>query len=129
MKKMVKYLLSAVFLLSALAKAVTFHGTLDFLSVLYLPISWLRYFLIVLIASEIAIAYLVAADFLKVREVFLGMSIFLILLVIVNVVLALDGIEDCGCFGTTISIPPSLSIVKNFILLSLIHFLRRESYE
>jgi hypothetical protein len=129
MKKMVKYLLSAVFLLSALAKAVTFHGTLDFLSVLYLPISWLRYFLIVLIASEIAIAYLVAADFLKVREVFLGMSIFLILLVIVNVVLALDGIEDCGCFGTTISIPPSLSIVKNFILLSLIYFLRRESYE
>ncbi|GJM27337.1 MAG: hypothetical protein DHS20C16_37520 [Phycisphaerae bacterium] len=32
---------------------------------------------------------------------------------------AFHGLADCGCFGTTIQMPPGMSIVKNLILLAM----------
>ena len=126
LKNIIRYALGAVFLISALLKLVDYNSTVElFTSILGFEIMLTKIFLGLLIILELIIVYLLIADYIKNKVVFLSIAGMITSFIIVNLFFFLKGYSNCGCFGKSISTAPLSSIIKNIILLLGLYYLKR----
>ena len=126
MKVLIKYLVSGVFVFSAFTKLADYQNTMTFFDELFgFGTLYLKIFLSVLILLELIIAYLIFFDFLKNTKVYASITVLMNLFVFSNILFAIYGINNCGCFGTAIMSSPVASLIKNIFLLYAIYYLRK----
>lgn len=118
---LLKIFVSGTFISSALAKYFDFFATARYMASLFhiteMPA-------IIALAILIGIEAVVAAIVLYgLQNMFVYKSIVALILIfaIVNVLLILVGVPNCGCMGTTMSSPPSVSLLKNIFLMIAIY--------
>jgi hypothetical protein len=117
-----------VFLSSALMKAVDYENTVNLFQVMTeFPERIIQVLVVILITLEIIITSLF---YLNLHITFFAKYFIAMLLcsfIIVGVFLAITGNDNCGCFGTFVSIRPGQSIVKNISLLVLFIIMVRKT--
>lgn len=125
-RNIIRYTSGAVFLISALLKLVDYNSTAElFTSILGFEIMLAKIFLGVLILLELIIAYLLIADYIKNKFIFLSIAGMITTFIIINLFFLLKGYSNCGCFGKSISSTPVSSIIKNIILLFGLYYLKK----
>ncbi len=124
-KAFAKYLLSGIFVFSAFMKLFDYQNTIVFFDeLLQIGILYSKIFLSVLVLLEIIIAYLLLFDYLKSKLVYIFIISLMIVFLSTNILFAINGKENCGCFGTAIISSPFVSIIKNIIVIFSIIYLR-----
>ena len=128
-----KYLISFVFLFSAVTKIADFQNTLYFFSDIFgTTYIVTKYFLVFLIAFELVLAFIIAIPIFDLKIVYAVTIAFLIFFILIKIGFIYQGINNCGCFGTVWKMKPLTSIIKTmlliFILLILKNNLKKEKY-
>lgn len=125
MKNFLKYTISAVFGISAVAKLIDFENTTAyFASFAKLDFKTIRYLLAVIILIELILAYLIPINWRGTRMVHNATMFILILFLGISVTMALMDLENCGCFGTCLTTSPLTSILKNLVLIVIMYVLK-----
>jgi len=127
MIKILKYFIVFLFLLSATAKLINFNSTVNF----YISNTGISYnitktSIVIVILTELFIAVTIFTDLICVKNVFLFITITIILFTLSNIVFLILGLDNCGCFGTILKIGPVESIGKNILLIILLIILRKK---
>ncbi len=119
-----RYVFSAVFLLSALVKAFDFKETaLFFFSLTGFSLVLVKVFLSGLILLEISIAWLVYLKIYNNNYIYRLILLLLGLCLIFSLVLFVLNAGNCGCFGTRIISTPVMSISKNILLILIFYYM------
>lgn len=128
-KNALKYFLGGVFLLSALAKLIDYRATVElFIELLNLGYAVTKIFLALLILLELIFSYLIIADYLQIKRVYYLILGVVIAFLLVNIFFAINGSDNCGCFGSEIISSPLLSIVKNLLMIISLVYLRGKQF-
>lgn len=123
-----KYLLGGLFLFSAIVKLIDYGATVElFENLLLTNTTTTKMFLFVLIIMELVIAYLIIDNYIKKDFVFKTIVKLISVFLLLNVVFAIKGYENCGCFGSEIISSPLISFGKNILLLLGLYFLRHKN--
>ncbi len=80
--------------------------------------------LALLILLELTVAYLIIADYLQIKIVYFLILGIIIAFLFINIFFAINGANNCGCFGAEIISSPALSIVKNVLLILAVVYLK-----
>ena len=125
MKIVSKYFIVIIFLLSAFLKMLDYRATVElFVNLLGISYTFTKIFLAVLILLELTIAYLIIADYLKIKTIYILILGVITLFLLANIYFELKGFGNCGCFGAAIGSTPALSILKNILLISAVIYLK-----
>jgi len=126
-KTFTKYLISGVFIFSAFTKLLDYQNTIIFFDELFvIGLFYSKILLSVLVFVEIIIAYLLLFDYLKNKLAYVFIIALMVLFLLANILFAISGKNNCGCFGTTIISSPLMSIAKNIIILLSVVYLRHD---
>jgi hypothetical protein len=128
---MIKFLLKSVlmmiFVISAGSKLYDFGNTSQYFKLISgFPLAIITVFLTGLILVELVIGVVVLLDGYRSLVIYYSIIIILILFMIINILFYFNGVENCGCFGTTIATPPIFSLFKSTLLVLIICHIRRE---
>ena len=126
-KTLTKYLISGVFIFSAFTKLFDYQNTIIFFNELFgSGLLYSKIFLSLLVFVEMTIAYLLLFDYLKNKLAYILIIALMVLFLLANILFAISGKNNCGCFGTAIISSPFASFVKNIIILFSIYHLRND---
>jgi len=130
MKGFIRYAVSLVFAFSAIMKLVDFQATLIyFIEIINLPVVLIKIGLSSLIISEIVIAYgLAFSSGFKILWFNAAVSM-LFAFILINIYFKLQGVSNCGCFGTVVRLEPVPTILKNIVLIGLLIIMRKYDNE
>lgn len=125
-KKFPEYLLSAIFMMAAITKLFSLRDTAEVYSLMF-NISFAVSLILVaiLIILEVSFSLLIPTAHLSNNILFIMISLFVLLFVGANVFMILLGADNCGCFGTIIQESPSLSLIKNILVILAIYSSRK----
>lgn len=124
LKRSIEIIIGSTFLVSAITKLTDFNNTVNFIiSITGTNYSTVKTGLVFLSLLEIAIGI---SFFVKVwtkSYLFYTITGLLLLFILLNIYLMVQGYSNCGCFGTQIVSSPFASLVKNaLIILFMIYF-------
>ena len=126
-KTFTKYLISGVFIFSAFTKLFDYQNTIIFFDDFFgIGLFFSKIVLSVLVFIEIIISYLILFDYLRSKSIYVFIISLMTVFITTNILFAVSGKSNCGCFGTAIISSPFVSIIKNIIILLLIFFLRHD---
>ena len=124
MKKILKYMLIFIFLLSALLKTIDFSNTTFlFNKILNLTYEYTKVSLMVLITIELFISAILFKGWYYHNVIYFFCLIVFNLFVIINLSFIIRGVEDCGCMGTFFISDPLFSLIKSIIILVIFVFI------
>ncbi len=128
MKKLIiKYVMSVLFVFSAFTKIADFNGVAELFSGFFsFGILMVKIFVAVLIITELVVAYLIAENFFGKRAVFNVIFLLILFFTFISLYFAIEGYDNCGCFGTIIITEPIYSVLKNVILLLGLIYIKKE---
>jgi len=119
-----RYFFIVVFLLSALLKGIDLNETtLIFSSITGLSPVLVKIPLLGLILLEISISWLIYRKTYTHNYIYRLILLLLGFFLIVSVVLFVSDAGNCGCFGTTITTTPMMSIIKNTLLIIIFYYM------
>ena len=125
-----KLVFLAIFLVSAIGKIISFDDTLIHMAgITKISLPVLYRFLWLIIILELIIPVLVLMNGAQSRIIFGAILFLLISFLIVNVLFSINGVENCGCFGTGIQSNPKSGILKTIILIVMLVFLQKTGRE
>ena len=123
-----KYLLGGLFVFSAVAKLVDYSATVElFESLLPTDATTTKLFLFILIVMELVIAYLIIEDYIEKDFVFKTVIKLISVFLLINIIFAIKGYDNCGCFGAMIISSPLTSFYKNIFILIGLYYLKYKS--
>lgn len=128
MRTVLRYLVAVVFISSAVGKLWDFSATAFMLSASTgIGEGAVRGLLSGLIALELALA--AGLTMVAVQRRWIDRAAFAIVgsLTVAGVALWLRGADNCGCFGTVISVSPAATLAKNVVLLAFTSWLSATS--
>jgi len=126
-RNILKYILGGLFLISAITKLIDYSATARlFENLLLTDAITTKIFLFVLIIMELVIAYLIIEDYIENEFVFKTIVKLISIFLLINIIFAIKGYNNCGCFGSKIISTPTTSLIKNLLLLFGLYFLRRK---
>ena len=126
-KFLLKNVLVIIFVISAGSKWYDFSNTSQYLELISgLPLAIIKVFLAGLILAELVISVLVLLDGYRSFVIYFAIIIILIFFMYLNILFQINGIENCGCFGTILAMPPTINLAKNIILVLIFHHMRKE---
>jgi hypothetical protein len=118
-------LLTGVYLISGIAKAADINGFAD--NLLQYGIPYLYYIAPLLTAVEIALGFAFLLQW-QLRRAALFSAYFIAVLTIVLLYgFLIKGIDDCGCFGSFLSIPIWLSLLRNTFMILISFWLYKSA--
>lgn len=122
-----KYLLGGLFLFSAIIKLIDYNSTVELFESLLMtnPITT-KLFLFLLIIMELIIAYLIIENYIENDFVFKTIVKLISIFLLINIIFAVKGYSNCGCFGSKIISSPIVSLGKNILLLMGLYFLKHK---
>lgn len=121
-----KLVFLAIFLVSAIGKIISFNDTLIHMAeITRISLPVLYRFLWLIILLELIIPILVLMNGAQSRIIFGAILFLLVSFLIVNVLFSINGVENCGCFGTGIQSSPPTGILKTILLIVILGFLRK----
>ena len=117
MKRIVEYLIAAIFIISALLKLLDFQNTANFISGFSgIGYSTVKPSLILLSSIEMLIGLLFIAKLWENNPAYFGILSLTVFFIIISLFMAFKGYSNCGCFGTQIESYPVISLIKNFLI-------------
>jgi MFS superfamily sulfate permease-like transporter len=126
-KFLLKGFLTMIFVISAGSKLYDFSNTSQYFELISgLPLAMITVYLAGLILVELVISVLVLLDGYRSFVIYFAIIAILIFFMIINILFYFSGIENCGCFGTTVATPPIFNLVKSIILLLIIRHIRKD---
>ncbi len=129
-RKILKYFLGGLFVISAFAKLIDYSATVELFESLFLTDAiTTKIFLFILVVIELAIAYMIIENYIEKDFVFKTVVKLISVFMLVNIIFAIKGYNNCGCFGTLIISTPLASLGKNILLLIGLYFLRQKELQ
>ena len=123
----IKYLIGMVFLLSAFSKLIDFPETVVFfVNLSGMPFKWVSIGLVLMIILELSLAVAIVYSQYRIQLVYSATLVLLVTFSVFSALLIFLDVDTCGCFGTLIKSDPLLTILKNIVLIWLVHFLKRQ---
>jgi hypothetical protein len=123
---MLKLLFVLIFLVSAVSKMLSFNDTLVyFAGSLKISLPILSILLSILIIFELVIPVIVWIKGYHSKMVFGSILFLLFTFLIANSLFFVQGLENCGCYGTSIKSSPIVGIIKTVILMIILTYLRK----
>ena len=124
-QSILKSIFISIILISATTKALDFRNVVILMNTTFnISFYTANILLGFLITVEIAISVLIWKESYQLVLVYHLIIFLFIIFIVVNVLSIMLGINNCGCFGTIISIHPVISLVKCIILLLILGYLR-----
>ncbi len=118
MKRIIENIIGLIFIVSAFTKLYDFTNTINLIeSITGFGFNIIKFGLIFLSLFEIAIGI---SFFVKVwtkSYIFYAITVLLLLFILINIYLMVQGYSNCGCFGTQIISSPFASLVKNALMI------------
>jgi hypothetical protein len=115
-----------IFLVSAVSKMLSFNETLiHFAGILKVSHPILSIFLSILIIIELVVSVIVWIEGYNSKIVSGSIQFLLFTFLITNILFFVHGLENCGCFGTSIKSYPITGIIKTIVLLIILGYLRK----
>jgi len=122
-----RYLVGFVFIFSSITKLLDFQDTLNFfVNIIGTQYVVTKFLLAFLILIELALGTMIMTQFIRQQIVYsitIGLLVFFIL---VSIGFIWKGIDNCGCFGTVLTVKPLPTIIKNFFLIAILVFLKNK---
>ena len=119
------YIVSFVFIFSAMTKIADFRNTIDFfLSILGIDYIITQYIIILFILFELGLAFMIAIRTFHTQFFLNSTIILLIFFILISIGFIYRGIDNCGCFGTLLPVRPIPTIFKNLVLIAMLMFLK-----
>ena len=126
-QSILKNIFNSVILISAATKSYDFQNVIILMNTTY-NISY--YVANILLGSfitvEIVVCILVWNGSYQISLVYHTILFLLITFISVNVLFVISGIDNCGCYGTIISVSPVISLIKCILLLVILIYLRNK---
>jgi len=125
MMSLFSYLVSFVFIFSAMTKIADFLNTINFFcSILGIDYIITKYIIILFILVELGLAFMIAVRTFH-TQFFINSTIALLaFFIVISIWFIYIGIDNCGCFGTLLPVKPVPTIFKNLILIAILMFLK-----
>lgn len=122
-QNIIKYFLGIVFLFSAISKLIDYSATVElFEGLLAINMIIAKLILSILILVELIFTYFIVGGYIEKMFVFQSILWMLLVFLFINILFAIKGYNNCGCFGSEIISSPLISFVKNmFLLVGLIY--------
>jgi hypothetical protein len=76
---------------------------------------------------ELVIAYLIIEDYIEKDFVFKTVIKLISVFLLINIIFAIKGYDNCGCFGAMIISSPLTSFYKNIFILIGLYYLKYKS--
>ncbi len=125
LRSILNKIISSIFAFSASLKILSFEeSVLLFEEQFKVNFLFLALMLISLICLEILCAVGLWQNNRLASKLSIALVIFFSTVVVLQLVL---GVNNCGCFGTLIEISPSITLLKNMIILTLLTFILRRT--
>ena len=123
----IKYFIGMVFLLSAFSKLIDFPATVAFfVNLSGMVFKWVSIGLVLMIIIELSLAVAIVYSRQNIQLVYSATLVLFVTFSVFSTLLIFSDAENCGCFGTLIKSDPLLTILKNIVLIWLVHFLKRQ---
>jgi len=118
------YLLVVTFLSSAFGKIAGFDDTLFyFVRIMKISFALLSSLLVILIIIEFLIPVLVCTNNLQSMVIYILIQILLIAFLITKILFFIQGIDNCGCFGSSFKSHPIIGVIKTVVLIMIGYYL------
>jgi len=125
MRVIIRYILSAIFFSSAITKLIDFTDTaIYFASTIAVPLYVFKFLLTVTIGVEFLVSMGLITNLYRKLYFYYTTMIIIIMFLLFSIVLTFEKKDNCGCYGTLITISPLYAVIKNSLLLGALSVLR-----
>jgi len=124
---LIKGFIVSVLLLSAIAKLLDFNNVVLLLNSSFKFSLVMREIIIGFsIVLEIAVAVIIWMGIYNLWLIYYGIICLFISFIGINLLLIIFEVDNCGCFGTFMSVHPGISLIKSILLLLIFIYLRHK---